>query len=214
MKSIQIIAVSTALVLATGVTRGWAGQEPVPVRDGPVSFTALGGASFGSGEVGAAAGLSFGLDVNERVSVEARTVYFDRGPGQSAMDLNASVLVDLLTGRRAVPYVSIGGGLYRAMFDFDHPRLSGMMFGATQVGTGSAGQMPMFYARRFGDGPASGGRRHMQGFTDPSVSVGAGVRLDLTSRLYVRPDVRAITIFGGGDTYSVGSLTLSVGYRF
>jgi hypothetical protein len=26
--------------------------------------------------------------------------------------------------------------------------------------------------------------------------------------------VRALTIFGGGDTYSIGSITFSVGYRF
>jgi hypothetical protein len=57
------------------------------------------------------------VDVNRRVSLEARSVYFDRGPGQLGMDLNVSVLVDLLTARRSVPYLSIGGGLYRAMFD-------------------------------------------------------------------------------------------------
>jgi hypothetical protein len=54
----------------------------------------------------------------------------------------------------------------------------------------------------------------MPGFTDPAVSVGGGVRLDLTRRLYVRPDVRAVTVFGGGHTDSVGSLTFSLGYRF
>jgi hypothetical protein len=54
----------------------------------------------------------------------------------------------------------------------------------------------------------------MPGFTDPAVSIGGGLRLDLTNHLYVRPDVRTITIFGGGDTYSIGSLTFSVGYRF
>ena len=54
----------------------------------------------------------------------------------------------------------------------------------------------------------------MQGFTDPAESVGGGLRLDLTNHLYVRPDVRALTIFGGGDTYSIGSITFSVGYRF
>jgi hypothetical protein len=54
----------------------------------------------------------------------------------------------------------------------------------------------------------------MQGFTDPAVSVGGGLRLDLTNRVYVRPDIRAVRVISGGDTYTVGSVTLSVGYRF
>jgi len=157
------------------------------------------------------------VDVNQRVSLEARSVYFDRGPGQSAMDLNVSVLVDLLTARRAVPYLSIGGGLYRAMFDVGNERSFGMMgsqLGSNDMGV-TYGQMPMFYARRMGALNAPGDSfGHMPGFTDPAVSVGGGVRLDLTNHLYVRPDVRAVTIFGGGDTYSVGSITFSVGYRF
>jgi hypothetical protein len=157
------------------------------------------------------------VDVNRRVSLEARSVYLDRGPGQSAMDLNVSVLVDLLTARRGVPYLSIGGGLYRAMFDIGNERSFGMMggqLGSNDMGV-TYGQMPMFYARRMGALNAPGdGFGHMPGFTDPAVSVGGGVRLDLTNHLYVRPDVRAVTIFGGGDTYSIGSITFSVGYRF
>jgi hypothetical protein len=217
MNAHHIVSAFVTLALATGVSPVWARQDPAPVRDGPVSITALGGASLGSGQAGAAAGLTLSVDVNQRVSLEARSVYFYRGPGQSAMDLNVSVLVDLLTARRAVPYLSIGGGLYRAMFDAGNERSFGMMGG--QVGSNDMGvtygQMPMFYARRMGALNAPGDSfGHMPGFTDPAVSVGGGVRLDLTNHLYVRPDVRALTIFGGGDTYSIGSITFSVGYRF
>jgi hypothetical protein len=217
MNAHHTVSVFVTLALATGVSPVWARQDPASVRDGPVSITALGGASLGSGQAGAAAGLTLGVDVNRRVSLEARSVYFDRGPGQSAMDLNVSVLVDLLTARRAVPYLSIGGGLYRAMFDVGNERSFGMMggqLGSNDMGV-TYGQMPMFYARRMGALNAPGdGFGHMPGFTDPAVSVGGGVRLDLTNHLYVRPDVRAVTIFGGGDTYSIGSITFSVGYRF
>ena len=217
MNAHHIVSAFVTLALAAGVSPVWARQDPAPVRDGPVSITALGGASLGSGQAGAAAGLTLSVDVNQRASLEARSVYFDRGPGQSAMDLNVSVLVDLLTARRAVPYLSIGGGLYRAMFDVGNERSFGMMgsqLGSNDMGV-TYGQMPMFYARRMGASYAPGdGFGHMPGFTDPAVSVGGGVRLDLTNHLYVRPDVRAVAIFGGGDTYSVGSITFSVGYRF
>ena len=214
MNTINIVSISAAIVMTVAAPRSGAGQESTPVREGPVSVSVLGGVSVGSGRVGAAAGLTLSVDVSDRVSLEGRSVYFDRGPSQSAMDVNLSLLVDLMTGRRAVPYLSVGGGLYRAMFDGDDQRFSEMM-GGFASGDEAAGQMPMFYARRYARMTApTGGRGHMRGFTDPAVSVGGGVRLDLTSRLYVRPDLRAVTIFGGGDTYTVGSATISVGYRF
>jgi hypothetical protein len=83
------------------------------------------------------------------VVLEGRSVYFDRGPGLSAMDVNASIVVDLLTERRVVPYVSLGGGLYLAMFDLGNQRFSGMM-GEFPEGAYTAGMggMPMFYAGR------------------------------------------------------------------
>lgn len=216
MNTINIVSISAAIVITAAAQWSWAGQESTPLREGPVSVSVLGGVSSGSGHVGAAAGLTVNVDVSDRVSLEGRSVYFDRGPGQSAMDVNLSVLVDLMTGRRALPYLSVGGGLYRAMFDLGNQRFSGMMGGLSSGDTTAAmGLMPMFYAGRASalTVPA-GGRWHMQGFTDPAVSVGGGVRLDLTNRIYVRPDVRAVTIIGGGDTYTVGSGTISVGYRF
>jgi hypothetical protein len=65
------------------------------------------------------------------------------------MDVNASIVVDLLTERRVVPYVSLGGGLYLAMFDLGNQRFSGMMGGFPEGAyTAGMGGMPMFYAGR------------------------------------------------------------------
>lgn len=216
MTSIHVVSVAAVLVMTAASHPAWARQDPASRREGPVAISAIGGASLGSGHTGAAAGLTLSVDLGDRVALEGRSVYFDRGPGQSAMDVNASVLVDLLVGRRVVPYVSVGGGLYRAMFDLGNQRFSGMMGGFT-AGTYTAGMggMPAFYAGRVAAlATPIGGRWHMQGFTDPAVSVGGGLRLDLTNRLYVRPDVRAVSVIGDGDTYTVGSVTISVGYRF
>ena len=263
MGTLKTILLSvTILTVAASAT--WAGQAPTAGTEGPVSLSVLGGASAGSGNAGAAAGLTIGVDFNDRVSLEGRGVYLDRGPGQMALDVNASVLVNLLTGRKAVPYVAIGGGLYRAMFDLGNQRLFGMMAsglpagsqlvplqggqgwgampGAGMMGgwptgqsfgpgwmmggfnwnntavtgaTFAGSQMPMFYARRLGALTVpTAGRMHGPGFTDPALSFGGGVRLDLTDSIYVRPDVRALTIIGGGDTYTIGSATFSIGYRF
>ena len=43
---------------------------------------------------------------------------------------------------------------------------------------------------------------------------GGGVRLDITEKVYVKPDARALLVVGGGDTYTVGSFSVSLGYRF
>lgn len=254
----------TIALLTGAATASWARQGPAVATEGPVSLSVLGGASAGSGNAGAAAGLAIGYDFNDRVSLEGRGVYLDRGVGQMALDLNGSLLVNLLTGRRVAPYVAAGGGLYRAMFDLANQRLFGMMAsgvpagsqlvplesgqgwgampGAGMMGGWPAGQsfgpgwmmggfgwnnstvtgptfagnqMPMFYARRMGALTTPGdGRWHMQGFTDPAVSFGGGVNVALTDSLYVRPDFRALTIIGGGDTYTIGSATFSLGYRF
>lgn len=216
MRSNQVVSVIAVIIMTAVVHPAWARQDPAVRREGPVAMSAIGGASLGSGHAGAAAGLTLSVDLSDRVALEGRSVYFDRGPGQSAMDVNASVLVDLLVGRRVVPYVSLGGGLYRAMFDLGNQRFSGMM-GQFTAGTHTTGMggMPTFYAGRVAALAApTAGRWHMQGFTDPAVSVGGGLRLDLTNRVYVRPDVRAVSVVGGGDTYTIGSFTLSVGYRF
>jgi hypothetical protein len=179
----------------------------------------------------------------------------DRGPGAEALDVNVSLLVNLLTDRRANPYVAVGGGIYRASFDLDNRRFLGMMgslpTGAQIVPTGggwgmmggapggysggagwmmdnfrwndatwsgphyTSGQMPMFYANRLGAMmvPADG-RWGERTFTDPALTFGGGVRLDVTRSLYVRPDVRALMVVADGDTFTVGTFSVGLGYRF
>jgi hypothetical protein len=75
--------------------------------------------------------------------------------------------------------------------------------------------MPAFYANRMGvmTVPADG-RWGMRSFTDPALVIGGGVRLGLTPHLSLRPDVRAITVFGGGHMNTLGAFSLNLGYRF
>jgi hypothetical protein len=250
------------VVLALTAHESAAGQPPSGA-DSRVSFSVLGGASTGSGDAGAAVGATVLFDVSSRLSIEARSVYLDRGPGASALDLNASLLVSLLDGRKVNPYLAVGGGVYRAMFDLGNQRVFGMMgagvpngsqlvalpngqgwgampgpgmmgwtsgqnFGpgwmmgngfnwnsTTQAGpTFSGTQMPMFYAQRMGAVSVPSGGWHMQSFTDPALSFGGGVRFDLTRAVYVRPDVRVLTVFGSGDVSTISGVTFSMGYRF
>ena len=58
------------------------------------------------------------------------------------------------------------------------------------------------------------GRWGMRSFTDPALSLGGGVRLDVSARLYVRPDARALIVIANGSTHTVGVFSLGIGYRF
>ena len=46
------------------------------------------------------------------------------------------------------------------------------------------------------------------------MTLGLGVQLDLTERVYLRPDLRALVVFGGGNTLTLGTATVGFGVRF
>lgn len=86
---------------------------------------------------------------------------------------------------------------------------------ASAGGYWGVGALPNFYARRLDPFhfPAGGawGRRD---FTDPALSLGGGLRINVTERLMVRPDARALVFFGDGESHSMGIFVVHVGYRF
>lgn len=100
----------------------------------------------------------------------------------------------------------------------------GMMQGYTGSGmwteswsgpTWDVSQMPMFYLERMGtmQVPADG-RWGMHTFGDPAVSIGGGVRMNVTEHVYVRPEARALVAFADGRSFTTGLFTFGVGYRF
>ena len=89
-----------------------------------------------------------------------------------------------------------------------------MMSGSYSGGQWNYGQMPMFYGNRMGPVGQDGHFYGHRSFTDPAVSVGGGIKVDLGSRLSLRPDARALVVTSGRDTYTVGLFTVNFGYRF
>ena len=98
----------------------------------------------------------------------------------------------------------------------------GAAFGSPMPGCSTAatgywgvGRMPDFYGRRLGPlvVPSEGtwGKRS---FTDPAATMGGGVRFNVSDRVMVRPDVRALVIFDGGETHTMAVFAFNVGYRF
>lgn len=209
---------------------------------GTIAF--LGGGAAATSTAGPLAGATVVFDINERLSLEGQGAWLGRGSGADAFMATGNVLVNLLPlGRRVVPYAAAGGGLYRASFDLGHARLMGAVAGSFGpgsefcpspgagymrgpgygVGTCAApgagywgvGETPGFYGRRLGMMmiPA-GGVWGTRSFTDPAMTMGGGVRLNLASHLEVRPDARAIVVFDGRDRYTVGVFGVNLGYRF
>jgi len=190
------------------------------------------GYSSGSSDVGGAAlGGMLVRDLTSRLSVEALASYLGHGMGSSGLSASAALLVHLRpSGEKAVPYLAAGAGLYRASFDMGNGRFTGpmnmggsMMDGFGMMGLGSApgstpwdyGQMPHYYGSRLANGAGTQGPYYGdRSFTDPAISLGGGIRIDVGSRLYLRPDARALVVTSSGRTNTVGVFTVNLGYRF
>lgn len=76
-------------------------------------------------------------------------------------------------------------------------------------------EMPRFYANRLGQMTIpAGGHWGMRSFTDPALTVGGGLRFDVSERVYVKPDVRALVVFANGDQLTLATMTVGFGFRF
>lgn len=186
----------------------------------PYSKTAITfgtGCAVGAPQTGAALRLGVDRILMRRLTLELAGGYLDRGLGADAWTAALSLRYDLADeGQRAAPYFALGAGAYHATFERAYGQAS---YGACPGRPADAGcvyaNMPRFYAQRMHSTagvPAVWPER--PAYTDPMVAVGAGVRWQVTPRLFVVPDVRALIVVGGGDSDTVGVFTLNVGYRF
>jgi len=208
-------------VLMLGFSASLAAQTPP--APGPVAVSVLGGVTSGGVSTGGTIGGTFTFDVSDRLSIETTGAYLDRGRGADGLYGNAGLLVNLLpAGGKAVPYAAIGGGVYSVNYDLDNPHIMDQIESAVSAGLGSMagfrgfGQMPAMYAERLRSmiWPPPHGGWGRQSFTDPAMTLGGGVRLDLSPHLSLRPDARAVVVFGDGRSSTLGMFSLNVGYRF
>ena len=218
--------VGLGLVLAT-VTPAVA-QPALQGPARPASVGLLGGFSAGSGDAGGGFGLNLAFDATDRVTVEGRGLsIMQRGRGTMGLEATGTMLFTIARGPKAAPYAAIGGGVYRTSFDLGNQAMFGGMgsqFGpgtmmvpiqGTSGPTFNSSHMSAFYANRLGQmSVPANGRWGMRSFTDPALTFGGGIRLDVTERFYVRPDVRALVVFANGDRLTRATMTVGFGYRF
>lgn len=187
-------AVLAALVAACGAAP--AGAQPAPVTSA-TSLAVTAGGSRADEATRLVLGGSARWELTPHLAFEGVGRWMDRARHPDAYAGELAVVLGLSgTRESAVPYVVGGVGIHRRSFHRED----------------GAPAAPEFYRRRFADAVSRAGPRET--FTDPTLALGIGVDLPVGGQITVRPDLRALVLFGGGrrDTVWVG--TVSVGYRF
>jgi len=188
------LALSVGLVLVAGTVPALA-QQVAPTRATSLAVT------IGGSRANEATRLVLGgtarWELTPHLAFEGAGRWMDRARHPDAYAGELAVVLGLSgTRESAVPYVVGGVGIHRRSFHRED----------------GAPAAPEFYRRRFASAVSRAGSRET--FTDPTLALGIGVDLPVGGQVTVRPDLRALVLFGGGrrDTVWVG--TVSVGYRF
>lgn len=93
----------------------------------PTSLGFLGGFTGGNGDTGGSVGGTLTLGATDRVALEGRGIYMQRGRGATGLELTGTMLLTIAPSGKVAPYVALGGGLYRARFDLGDDRFLGRM---------------------------------------------------------------------------------------
>lgn len=147
------------------------------------------------------------------------TPYVAVGGGmyRSSFNLGDPRFFGMMNGQYAAgtPFVALQGMPGYAMMGVG-TNYSGMMWqGAWTRQTFTTSQMLMFYADRLRPMMvASNGQWGTRTFTDPALSIGGGLKVNLTSRVYLSPDVRGLFVFSSGDHMALMTMNIGVGVRF
>ncbi|MGE3276186.1 MAG: hypothetical protein AB7O67_13825 [Vicinamibacterales bacterium] len=239
-----VVTLAALLVSASAGFAQTVVETPPAVPPEPVTIFGAATLAAGGHHTGAGVGGTLTAGVTDRLSLEGQVQWLDRGPGSSAVAALGSVLVRLAPGREdASPYLALGGGMYSAAFDMGMQGMFGGYgwVGGPGVGMGGMGpgfgygqgtwygpggmfgtgplpwpdHVPAFYRTRMGNlEPPVNGAWDSRRFTDPALSLGGGASLAVGRHLVLRPDVRALVVFGDGRTQTIGLFNLGVGFRF
>jgi hypothetical protein len=221
-----------AVTLTLFASSAWS-QTRAAALAHPLGADITGGFAAGHGQTRANVGGTFTFDVSDRIAVEARGLRIASDEGQSGYQVTGTLLLTLARTSRAEAYVAAGGGIVRASFDMDDEHMFGAMNGQYTVGmsfatmpgtstfvmmngsTYAASRMPMFYANRLGTMTVMpNGQWGMRAFTDPAMVLGGGLKLNVTERFYVTPDVRGVIVFSGGHHSTSLAMNVGFGIRF
>lgn len=173
-----------------------AGAQTAPVTSA-TSLAITGGLSHADDATRPTLGGTVRWELTPHLAVEGAGRWMDRRRHPDAYAAELAIVAGLSgTRETAVPYLLAGIGLQRRSFD---------------LGAG-APAAPGFYARRVTATASAAGNRET--FTDPTAVAGFGVDVPIGHLFTIRPDLRALVVFGGGRRDTVVLATVSLGRRF
>ena len=187
------LALSAGLWLGTVTT---ASGQPSPQEwHKGTALSIFGGAVSASSGTDGAAGAAIGWEFTPRFTVEGSGLW-TAGRDVEGFSALAGTRINLVSRRRAVPFVSAGVGLYQATLDRDDS------------------STPEFYMRRMRMTVSVRTGGPQQTFRDLSTSIGGGIDLYLKQHLAVRPDVRVLFVHADGDTRPLTVYGVHLVYHF
>jgi Outer membrane protein beta-barrel domain len=178
--------VPVALAVLTFSVPALAQQADAHVWGRGTTLTAFAGTTVDTEPL---AGGSLGWELTPRLALEGSGLWVDDDGGDGfagSLTLQAA----LRAGRRTVPYVQAGVGLYRLSVDRDDAPL------------------PHFYRRRMVTGTETA-----RTFTDPSLVFGGGVNLFVSRNVALRPDAQIMMVMGDSRSHFVTALRMSLVYH-
>jgi len=182
------------MVLIAFVSAAAASSAGAQTNDNPFGFgTTLAG--FAGGTVDGdgpapAAGLELGWEIAPRLAIEGTTLWTAPGDGRHEFSVVIGPKFNFRPGRRQVPFVTAGAGMYRATFD------------------AGAAPVPEFYAARMTDTASP------HTFDDFVASVGGGAEFFVHTHWAVRPDVRVLMVAGDSNLRWITAVGVHVAYHF
>lgn len=154
------------------------------------TLTAFAGAAVDAVRTRPIIGGAIGWEMTPRLALEGGGLWVDQAGGD-AFAASLTLQAELWPGRRTVPFVQAGVGLYRTAIDRD------------------AQDIPNFYRRRLGPGAPTATRT----FTDPSLVFGGGVNLFLSRNLALRPDAEVMVVMRDSRSRFVTALRMNIVYH-
>ena len=96
----------TIVLVVIGADAAFAQTAPAgPFR--PASLGLLGGFSGGAGDTGGSVGGALAFDITDRVGVEGRGIYMQRGSGSTGLEATGTLLLTVARTDKVAPYVAM-----------------------------------------------------------------------------------------------------------
>jgi MFS family permease len=159
------------------------------------ALSLFGGGASATGGTDVAAGAAIGWELTPYLTLEGSGLWMPGG-NPDAFSALFGTRVNVVSRRTAVPFVSAGVGVHRAIVEK----------GQTDT--------PQFYMQRMNTGADAGTAQLERTFDDFVVAVGGGIDIHVKQHVTLRPDVRVLIVRAETGTRPVTVYGVHLVYHF